>query len=496
LCTASVAPAATHVSKGNSMTSIHPSVDQLSRLLARQKDAFNTAGAVSAATRRQRLQQVIELLVRHHGELTEAIDLDFGGRPAGFSLMNDVIGSLSSLKHARDHLEHWMQDEQRPPFAPYDQMGAQAWVMHQPKGSVGIIGTWNAPLYTLLSPLASALAAGNRAILKPSDVLPRTAQLLENLFAEYIDPLDVAVITGDSSVAKVFSGQPFDHLVFTGSTEVGRSVMRNASEHLVPVTLELGGKSPVIVSSSADIARAAFSIAVAKASNGGQICINPDLVYVPEARLEDFLAALRSSYCELHPTIAGNPDVVAVVNQRHVERVERYVREARESGARVECLPETVALDAEDRRRPLQVVVNPPHDSLIMREEIFGPALVVLTYKDVDQVLAEINARPRPLALYYFGTDLNEQRHVLEHSLSGGVTLNDVMMHAAMHDAPFGGVGASGLGHYHGREGFLEFSHMRTVFKAPAHDPRREWGLLPPYGEHYLAAMTALVTAD
>ena len=472
------------------------SVDTLTRLLASQKQAFNSAGAVNAQTRRQRLQQVIELLVRHHAQLTEAIDLDFGGRPAGFSLMNDVLGALASLKHARDHLEGWMQDEQRQPFAPYDLLGAEAWVMHQPKGSVGIIGTWNAPLYTLLSPLASALAAGNRAILKPSDVVPRTAQLLEQLFAEHIDPLDVAVITGDSSVAKVFSAQPFDHLVFTGSTEVGRSVMRNAAQNLVPVTLELGGKSPVIVSSSADLTRAAFSIAVAKASNGGQICINPDLVYVPEASLEAFLLALRSAYSELNPTVAGNPDVVAVVNQRHVERVESYVQEARNLGARVECLPEAVPLDISDRRRPLQVVINPPHDSLIMREEIFGPALVVLTYQQLDPVLADINARPRPLALYYFGADLDEQRHVLEHSLSGGVTINEVMMHAAMHDAPFGGVGASGLGHYHGREGFLEFSHMRTVFKAPAHDPRREWGVLPPYGEHYLAAMSAMVTAD
>lgn len=478
------------------MTSVHPSVDTLTSLLARQKDAFNRAGAVSAATRRQRLQQVIELLVRHHRELTEAIDVDFGGRSAGFSLMNDVVGSLSSLKHARDHLEGWMQDEQRPPFTPYDQLGAKAWVMHQPKGSVGIIGTWNAPLYTLLSPLASALAAGNRAILKPSDVLPRTAQLLEQLFAEYFDPLEVAVITGDSSVAKVFSAQPFDHLVFTGSTEVGRSVMANAAQNLVPVTLELGGKSPVIVSSGADIARTAFSIAMGKTTNGGQVCINPDLVYVPETQLQTFLDALRESYCELHPTIAGNPDVVAVVSQRHVERVERYVQEARERGARVECLPEALPLNPEDRRRPLQVVVNPAQDSLIMREEIFGPALVVLTYQQLDQVLADINARPRPLALYYFGSDLDEQRYVLEHSLSGGVTINDVMMHAAMHDAPFGGVGASGLGHYHGREGFLEFSHLRTVFKAPSHDPRREWGLLPPYGEHYLAAMTAMVTAD
>ncbi|VVN96031.1 coniferyl aldehyde dehydrogenase [Pseudomonas fluorescens] len=477
------------------MSSFTSSVQGLTSLLSRQKSAFASAGMVSADTRRRRLQQVIDLLVRHHGALTEAIDLDFGGRPAGFSLMNDVLGALASLKYARDHLQDWMQDDPRAPFAPYDQLGAKAWVMHQPKGTVGILGTWNAPLFTLFSPLASVLAAGNRAILKPSDVVPRTAELVAQLFAEHLDPLEVGVVTGDVELAEAFSAQPFDHLVYTGSTATGRLVMRNAALNLVPVTLELGGKSPVIVSGSADLNKAAFSIAVGKACNGGQICINPDLVYVPKALLEPFLEALRATYSELNPSVAGNPDVVAVVNQRHLDRVEGYVLDAQARGARVECLPEPLAPNAEDRRRPLRVVVDPAPDSVIMHEEIFGPAMVVLTYEHLDQVIDDINGRPRPLALYYFGKDPEEQRSVLERTVSGGVTVNDVMMHAAMHDAPFGGVGASGMGHYHGHEGFLEFSHQRTVFKAPEHDPRREWGLLPPYGEHFLAAMLASVTS-
>ncbi|WP_339499479.1 coniferyl aldehyde dehydrogenase [Pseudomonas silesiensis] len=477
------------------MSSFTSSVQGLTSLLSRQKSAFASAGLVSADTRRRRLQQVIDLLVRHHGALTEAIDLDFGGRPAGFSLMNDVLGALASLKYARDHLQDWMQDDPRAPFAPYDQLGAKAWVMHQPKGSVGILGTWNAPLFTLFSPLASVLAAGNRAILKPSDVVPRTAELVAQLFAEHLDPLEIGVVTGDVELAEAFSAQPFDHLVYTGSTATGRLVMRNAALNLVPVTLELGGKSPVIVSGSADLKKAAFSIAVGKACNGGQICINPDLVYVPKALLEPFLEALRATYSELNPSVAGNPDVVAVVNQRHLDRVEGYVLDAQARGARIECLPEPLAPNAEDRRRPLRVVVDPAPDSVIMREEIFGPAMVVLTYEHLDQVIDDINGRPRPLALYYFGKDPEQQRYVLERTVSGGVTVNDVMMHAAMHDAPFGGVGASGMGHYHGHEGFLEFSHQRTVFKAPEHDPRREWGLLPPYSEHFLAAMLASVTS-
>ncbi|MBV7479458.1 coniferyl aldehyde dehydrogenase [Pseudomonas sp. PDM31] len=482
--------------KGITMSTATSCVHDLSSLLALQKSAFASAGRIDADTRRQRLQQVIDLLVHNHQALTTAIDQDFGGRPAGFSLMNDVLGALASLKYARDHLQEWMQDEPREMFAPYDQLGASAWVMHQPKGTVGILGTWNAPLYTLFSPLASALAAGNRAILKPSEVVPRTAELVARLCAEHLDPLVVAVVNGGPELGEAFSSQPFDHLVFTGSTAVGRQVMGNAAKNLVPVTLELGGKSPVIVSRTADLNKTAFSIAAGKICNGGQVCINPDLVYVPKVQLESFLDALRSAYRDLNPTVAGNLDVVAVVNQRHLDRVEGLVEDAQVRGARIECLPEPLALDARERRRPLRAVVDPAPDSLIMHEEIFGPAMVVLSYDDLDQVIAQINSRPRPLALYYFGEDAQEQRYVLEHTLSGGVTINDVMMHAAMHDAPFGGVGASGMGHYHGREGFLEFSHMRTVFKASTHDPRREWGLLPPYGEHYLAAMLAGVTCD
>ena len=478
------------------MTFSSTAPEQLSSLLAAQKKAFIAAGPVSAEQRRERIQRVIELLVRFQQPLVEAMDADFGGRPQGFSLMNDVLGSLASLKYARDHLGHWVEDEPRQVFAPYDQLGAKAWVMHQPKGSIGILGTWNAPLFTLLSPLACVLAAGNRAILKPSEVVPRTAQVLAQAFAEVFDALEIGVVTGDAELAQVFTAQPFDHLVFTGSTGVARSVMRNAAENLVPLTLELGGKSPVIISRSADLAKAAFSIAVAKANNGGQICINPDVVYVPREQLEDFIGLLGSAYSELLPTTQGNPDVVAVVNERHLQRIEGYVQDARERGARVESFPQAQQVAADSRQRPLQVVISPPRDSRILHEEIFGPALVLLPYENLQRALDDIHSRERPLALYYFGQSEEEQRYVLQHTISGGVSINDVMMHAALHDAPFGGIGASGMGHYHGREGFLEFSHMRTVYKAPAHDPRREWGLLPPYGEHFLPTMQSMVTAD
>ncbi|HUH38038.1 MAG TPA: coniferyl aldehyde dehydrogenase [Spongiibacteraceae bacterium] len=465
----------------------------LAQLLTRQQAAFRAAGAVDAGTRRRRIQTAIDLLVKYHRPLVKAMDADFGGRPRGYSLMNDVIGSLTSLKYARDHFESWMPDQPRTPFPPYDQLGAEAWVMYQPKGTVGIIGTWNAPLFTLFAPLASALGAGNRAILKPSEVVARTAEVVAEAVDEMFDPLEVGIVTGGPDMGEAFTAQPFDHIVFTGSTSVGKSVMRNASQNLVPVTLELGGKSPTIVARSAELKTAAFRIAVAKASNGGQLCVNPDIVYVARESIDDFVAALKYSFAELFPVVAGNPDVVAVVNARHLERVESYIDEAAGAGARVESTPAEPATDAADRRRPLRIVIDPPRDTRIMQEEIFGPAVVVLPYEEMDEVIADINARPRPLALYYFGEDRAEQQWVLEHTLSGGVCINEAMFHAAMEDAPFGGVGASGMGHYHGREGFIEFSHVRTVFKATAHDPRREWGLLPPYSEQFLAMMEAQV---
>lgn len=465
----------------------------LEQLLQAQKTAFRSAGAVSSNDRRQRIQTAIDLLVKYHQPLVEAMDADFGGRPQGYSLMNDVLGSLTSLKYARDHFEPWMASEPRTPFPPYDQFGAQAWVMYQPKGTVGIIGTWNAPLFTLFSPLASALAAGNRAILKPSEVVPRTAQVLAEAVVDMFDALEVGVVTGDPDMGEAFTAQAFDHIVFTGSTEVGKAVMRNAAQNLVPVTLELGGKSPTVIGRSADMATAAWRIAVAKTTNAGQLCVNPDIVYVARDQVDLFLDAIKAGVAELFPSVAGNPDVVAVVNDRHLARVEAYVSEAEQAGARVDHVP-AEPVDRTDRRRPVSIVVNPPSVTKIMQEEIFGPALVVKPYDALEEVIDDINQRPRPLALYYFGEDETEQQRLLEHTLSGGVTINEVMFHAAMEDAPFGGVGDSGMGHYHGREGFLEFSHARTVFKAPAYDPRREWGLLPPYPEEFLAMMASQVT--
>jgi coniferyl-aldehyde dehydrogenase len=475
------------------MTIVTSADTALGELLEKQQRQFRSQRTNTAEQRRERIQRVIDMLVARTDEIVDAIDADFGGRHPGYSTTNDVLGSLTALEYARDHLEDWMRPQERAPFSPYGQLGATASVHYQPKGSVAIIGTWNAPVFTLLSPLAGVLAAGNRAVLKPSEVVPRTARTLADAAAEFLDPADIAVVTGGPDAAKALTSLPFDHIVFTGGAAAGRSVMANAALNLVPVTLELGGKSPVIVGRSADIATAAYRIAVGKATNSGQLCVSADTVHVPTEALEPFLDAVSATYTELFPTIAGNPDVTAIVDDRHAARIDGYVRQAEELGVRVVAAPDE-PVSTDERRRPLRIVVDPPESAAVSQEEIFGPVMVVRTYDDLGQVLGAINSGPKPLALYYFGQDDDDRRIVLECTTSGGVTINDIAMHPGMLDAPFGGIGASGMGHYNGREGFLEFSHARTVFVSPDYDPRREWGMLPPYADGFRARMSAQVT--
>ena len=448
-------------------TSLAPCSTPTAALLAAQQAAFRAEGPVSAATRQARLQRAIDMLVQHCDALCQAMGEDFGGRAAVFSMMNDVAGSLGSLKHARDHLTEWMPDQPRPSVSPFDNFGATAWVKYQPKGVVGIIGTWNAPVFTLLSPLASVFAAGNRAVLKPSEIAPRTAEALARAVAEFFAPEELAVVTGGPDVAADFSRQPWNHLVFTGSTAVGKRIMQAAAER----------------------------IAVGKGLNSGQLCVAPDTVWVHETQADALIEALQSAYAGLFPTIAGNPDVTPVVNAQHFARVESYVADAGARGARVVMAGDWPSAEgAAQRRMPLRIVVNPPADSEIAQHEIFGPALVLRTYRALSDAVAELNAGERPLALYYFGSDAAEQQWVLDHTLSGGVSVNDVVMHPALHDAPFGGVGASGMGHYHGHEGFLEFSHARSIYSAGSHDPRREWGMLPPYTEQFAQMVRGAIT--
>jgi aldehyde dehydrogenase (NAD+)/coniferyl-aldehyde dehydrogenase len=347
-------------------------------------------------------------------------------------------------------------------------------------GVVGIVVPWNYPIFMALGPLTAALAAGNRVMVKMSEYTPATGELFARLAERYFGEDLVTVINGGPEVAQAFSALPFDHLLFTGSTEVGRLVMRAASANLTPVTLELGGKSPVLVAPGFDPQRAAERIVIGKLLNAGQTCVAPDYLMVAEEDREVLVEALQRQAAALYPTLAANPDYSYIVNDRHMARLRGWLAEAEAAGARVVTInPAGEALE-QGRVFPLTLVFDAPEHCTLMREEIFGPILPVVSYQHFDEALAYVNARPRPLALYLFDTDLLRTRHVLQTTVSGGVSINDTVLHAGQHELPFGGVGPSGMGHYHGYEGFVTFSKMKPVFRQPRLNGM--WLVRPPYG--------------
>ncbi len=354
---------------------------------------------------------------------------------------------------------------------------ASARVLYQPLGVVGIIVPWNYPLYLAIGPLIGALAAGNRVMLKMSESTPATGQLLKDLLAQVFTEDQVAVVLGEADVGIAFSRLPFDHLLFTGSTSIGRQVMRAAADNLTPVTLELGGKSPAIVSAGVPLEDAAERIAFGKTLNAGQTCVAPDYVLVPKDRLEGFVEAYRQVIQRFYPQLSDNPDYTSIINPRQYARLQDYLDDAQTRGARLLPLFE----QGQARRMPHHLLLNVTDEMRVMQDEIFGPLLPVVPYDDLQQALAYVNARPRPLALYYFGYDKAEQQAVLENTHSGGVCLNDTLLHVAQDDLPFGGVGPSGMGHYHGHEGFLTFSKAKGVFVKQRFNAARM--IYPPYGK-------------
>jgi coniferyl-aldehyde dehydrogenase len=447
----------------------------LTALLDHQRRAFRAEPLPTAEQRIARLEALRRLLLDEQQAIVAAISEDFGQRSADETRLAELMPSLHGLRHAARRLRRWMKPSRRAVGLAFQP--ARARVEYQPLGVVGIIVPWNYPLYLAIGPLTGALAAGNRAMIKMSESTPATARLLARLLAR-IFPADlVAVVGGDVEVGIAFSRLPFDHLLFTGATAIGRQVMRAAAEHLVPVTLELGGKSPAIVAADAPIRAAAERIAWGKALNAGQTCIAPDYVLVPATRVEAFVEAYRAALRRFFPRLADNPDYTSLINQRQQARLEGYLRDAEAHGARL--LP--VWPQAQGRRLPHTLLLD-VHDGMrVMQEEIFGPLLPVVPYGSLDEAIDYVNARPRPLALYYFGHDRAAQRRVLARTHSGGVCLNDTLLHVAQHDLPFGGIGPSGMGRYHGHEGFLTFSHARAVLDRPRFNPGRL--IYPPYGK-------------
>ncbi|MEQ8482748.1 MAG: coniferyl aldehyde dehydrogenase [Pseudomonadales bacterium] len=466
--------------------------DRMLGVLQRQRDDYLRQGPVPAEVRRDRLERAIGLLKTHQQRLVDAMTADFGHRSPHQSLFTDVAASIGPLRHAQKHLARWMKPEKRKvgPF-PLNLLGAKARVEFQPLGVVGVISPWNFPVNLTFTPLAGILAAGNRCMIKPSEYTPETSALMAEIVPTVFDEMEIAVVTGGPQTGADFAGLPFDHLLFTGATSVARHVMRAASENLVPVTLELGGKSPVVVGRSVDMQKTADSIMTGKMLNAGQICLAPDYVFVPEERIEEFVSASQRSVAKMYPTLLDNADYTSVINQRHFERLNGYIDQARQAGARVvEINPAGEDFRQQPHHKiPPTLIVNPDDSLGVMQDEIFGPVLPVKGYGRVDEVIDYVNHRPRPLGLYYFGTEAAERERVLTHTTSGGVTVNDVVMHVAQEDLPFGGVGPSGMGAYHGEDGFRTFSHAKAIFTQSRINVAELAGLRPPYGEKMLKAV-------
>jgi coniferyl-aldehyde dehydrogenase len=465
-------------------------------LLERQRRTFLEQGPPPAEVRIKQLDRLIASVIEHEKAILDACASDFGHRSRDMSRWTDVAAIIEGAKYCKKHLRSWMKPERRSPAFPLGLMGGKAEVRYQPIGVVGIVSPWNFPVYLAFSPLVGVLSAGNRAIIKPSEVTPAAAEVIASVVRKAFDETEVAVVAGGPEVGGAFTRLPFDHLVFTGGTSIARHVMRAAAEHLVPVTLELGGKCPVIVGRDADLRDVAMKVMNGKCMNAGQVCLSTDYVMVHAERRNELVDALRSATAALFDGLRDNPDYSSVVNERHRRRVQGYLDDAREKGAElVECNPRGESFEGQTTNKlPPTLVLNPTEDMAIMKEEIFGPAMPVKTYLTIDDAIDYVNSHDRPLALYYFGHDAGERERVLGRTTSGGVSVNDVIMHVAQEDLPFGGVGPSGMGAYHAREGFRTFSHARSVFTQTKIDALGKM-LRPPYGARFRKLVAGMIKA-
>lgn len=437
-------------------------------LLGEQRRAFLEAGPPSAATRIDRIDRVIDLIVSNADALVDALVSDYGHRSRAQSTLSDVVGPLPAIKHTRKHVRSWMTPT-RYSTGAMRLAGARAWVDWQPLGVIGVISPWNFPVGLTFDPVAQAFAAGNAVMVKLSEFVPETSELMRAEIVKRFDATELRAFTGGPDVGAEFGALSFDHILLTGSPGTGRHVQRAAADNLVPVTLELGGKSPVVISPDADLKVAADRIMVGKTMNAGQLCLSPDYVLISEGRERAFVEHVRAAVVRMFPRILDNDDYTSIVNERHFCRLQELIEDARAKGAEII----TINSAAEDfsaratRKIAPTLVLGPTEDMRIMGEEIFGPVLPIATYQRIDDAIDHINAGPKPLAAYYFGPDDDARQRFLARTYSGGVTINDVTLHYTVAGMPFGGVGESGMGYYHGRSGFEAFSHARGVMKAP-----------------------------
>ena len=438
--------------------------------------------------RRDRLARVLAIVRDREAEFVAAIDRDFGHRSAHETRLAELHIVAASARHAMRQLRRWMAP--RRVRTPLELKPGWAYVVPQPLGVAGIVSPWNYPVQLALAPAVAALAAGNRVMLKPSEVTPATSSLLAEAIAARFASDEFTVVTGGAELGAAFARLPFDHLFFTGSTAVGRLVAKAAAENLTPVTLELGGKSPAIVVAGADPARLALRLAVGKLLNAGQTCIAPDYALVPAGDVDAWVRALVDAVGTLYPDPMRGDDYTSIVDARHYERLVGLVDDARAHGARIVTIPAGAAPDAVTRRIPPTLVVGATDAMRIMHEEIFGPLLPIEAYTTLDQAIANVARRPRPLALYVFGANRAARARLLRETIAGGVTVDDTLWHFAHEELPFGGVGASGSGAYHGEAGFFTFSHRKSVFVQPRFAAAKL--LYPPYGRTFEKVLALL----
>ena len=458
-------------------------------LLDAQRSAF-ARQPPGYAERLDALRRLEAALLARQDDIVAAVSRDFGGRAAEETRALELFPLLLEIRHACRQLKGWMAPRRVPvawPFWP-----ARARVVYRPLGVAGILAPWNYPIFLSLGPLVGAIAAGNHVLLKPSELAPATAALIKSMLSELYPQAYVSVILGGPEIAAELTRLPLVCLLFTGSARVGKEVMKAASENLVPVTLELGGKSPAIIHAEYPVERAGARIVVSKLFNAGQTCVAPDYVLIPRERRDEFVATARRLIARMFPTLTDNPDYTRIISGQHYRRLTSLVEDARRRGAEIiEIKSPEDACDETTRVFPPTLVLNVRDEMDIMREEIFGPVLPIVEYDRLESAAAYVNARPHPLALYYFDHDRTRIRDIVTGVTAGGVTINDCMYHVGQAGLPFGGVGASGIGRYHGFDGFETFSHKKGVYQQPRWSPL---GLLkPPYDALARKAVTFLL---
>lgn len=442
-----------------------------------QRAAYAQSPFPPLKERKRHLRRLKELLLAHRDDIAAAINADFTARSRDESLALEVMTSVHHIGYIQKRLRTWMKPERRGVGLHF--FPARARVVYQPLGVVGIIVPFNYPVNLAMAPLAAALAAGNRVMLKMPERTPRLSALIGEVLGKGFAQDHLAVVEGGAEVAAAFSALPFDHLLFTGSTPIGQQVMRAAAENLTPVTLELGGKSPAIIANDVPLQDIIDRICFAKAANGGQTCVAPDYVLVPRAKVDAFIQAFKAAFAKMYPTLGGNPDYTSMVDARAYDLLQDWLKDAAEKGARIVTAGDEVIGDGS-YRMPMRLVTQVTDDMTIMQKELFGPILPIVPYDSMDEALDYVNRRPRPLSLYLFTYDRALQRRVTLHTHSGSMCINEALIQVGVDDLPFGGIGHSGMGHYHGYEGFLTFSKAKPVLKKGRLNSMRL--MYPPYG--------------